>query len=440
MVHDVSDVPAGPASLDSVRVEFNEERLINDAGLLLAATLADRLGLEDLVNESVWLPYRTPGAALPGRKVMSLVHGMLAGADSIDDMNVLRAGSTGLVLGHRVMAPSTLGTFLRAFTFGHVRQLDRVLDVALARAWEAGAAPGDGPLVIDLDSFIGEVHGYEKQGASYGYTRVYGYHPIIATRSDTGEVLHIRNRKGSANTQRGGERFVDELLARVRRAGHHGLIVLRADSGFENHKLMRSLDQQGIEFSIGVKQSKQVRALIAEIPEENWVAVPDYPQTGEAQIAETKLGPFRLIVRRTRLLGAQAELWPDWRHHTFATNRTIPPLVADTDHRDHAGIELTIRDLKDQALAHFPSGRYDANSAWTVIAAIAHNLARWITLIGLPNRPVQTATARRRHLLGLPGRLTRTSRQWTLRLPARWPWKTDFTTVLDAIRALPVRT
>ena len=153
---------------------FNEPRLISDAGLLLTATLADRLGLEELVNESVWLPYGTAGAALPGRKVMTLVHGMIAGADSIDDMDLLRAGSTGLVLGHRVMAPSTLGTFLRAFSFGHVRQLDRVLDVALARAWAAGAGPGDLPLVIDLDSFVGEVYGYEKEGAGYGYTHSSG--------------------------------------------------------------------------------------------------------------------------------------------------------------------------------------------------------------------------------------------------------------------------
>ena len=150
---------------------------------MICATLAERLGLEELVNESVWLPYRSPGAALPGREVMTLVHGMLAGADSIDDMNVLRAGSTSLILGHRVMAPSTLGTFQRAFTFGHVRQLDRVLDVALARTWEAGAGPQDTPLVIDLDSFIGEVHGHGKQGAGYGYARIYGYHPIIATRA-----------------------------------------------------------------------------------------------------------------------------------------------------------------------------------------------------------------------------------------------------------------
>jgi hypothetical protein len=421
-------------------VQFDEQRLVSDAGLLVCATLAERLEIEGLVNESVWLDRRAPGAALPGRKVMSLVHGMLAGADSIDDMNVLRAGSTSLVLGHRVMAPSTLGTFLRAFTFGHVRQLDHVLDVSLSRAWGAGAGPGELPLVIDIDSFIGEVHSDRKQGASYGYTRQLGYHPIVAVRGDTGEVLHIRNRKGKANTQRGANRFVDEMLARVRRAGHTGTIVIRADSGFENHKQFKALDRQGVEFSIGVKQSKTIRALIEEIPNTDWIPVADYPEGGEAQIAETRLGTWRLIVRRTRLVGAQAELFPDWRHHCFATNRTVPMLVADTDHRDHATIELVIRDLKDQALAHFPSGQFAANSAWTVIAALAHNLGRWTTQIGLPDRPVQTARSRRRHLLRIPARLTRTSRQWTLRMPARWPWQTDFTTVLDRIRALPALT
>jgi hypothetical protein len=440
MVQDAADVLAGPASLDAVRVAFDEPRLVSDAGLLLTATLAERLGIEELVNESVWLGYRVAGAAFPGRKVMSLVHGMLAGADSIDDMNVLRAGSTGLILGHRVMAPSTLGTFLRAFSFGHVRQLDHVLDVALGRAWDAGAGPDELPLVIDIDSFIGEVHGDHKQGAGYGYTRQLGYHPILAVRSDTGEVLHIRNRKGKANTQRGVRRFVDELLARVRRAGHGGRVVIRADSGVENHQLMRALDRQDVEFSIGVKQSKQVRALIEQIPDADWVTIDDYPETGQAQIAETRLGTWRLIVRRTRLIGAQAELFPDWRHHCFATNRTVAILVADVDHRDHATIELVIRDLKDQALKHFPSAQFNANSAWTVIAALAHNLGRWSTQIGLPNQPVQTADTRRRRLLQIPGRLTRTSRQWTLRMPARWPWHTDFTTILDAIRALPALT
>lgn len=439
MVHDGADV-TGPARLDAVRVRFDEDRLVSDAGLLLCATLADRLGIEELVNESVWLGYGTPGAALPGRKVMTLISGMLAGADSIDDMNLLRTGSTGLVLGHRVMAPSTLGTFLRAFTFGHVRQLDRVLDVALARAWEAGAGPADGPLVIDVDSFVGEVYGYDKQGAGYGYTRVYGYHPLTAIRADTGEVLHIRNRKGQANTQRGVERFIDELLARVARAGHHGQVVVRADSGFENHRLMRTLDTRGVQFSIAVKNSPQIKQLIEQIPETDWTPVADYPAGGEAQVAELPFKGWRLIVRRTRLTDEhQARLWPDWRHHAFVTNRTVPTLTADTDHRDHAEIELTIRDLKDQALAHFPSGQMHANSAWTVIAALAHNLARWTTLIGLPDRTVQTARTRRRQLLQIPGRLVHTARQWTLRLPTRWPWRTDFLTVLDALRALPAR-
>ncbi|HET9117135.1 MAG TPA: IS1380 family transposase [Pseudonocardiaceae bacterium] len=440
MVHDVPDVLAGPQRLDSVGVEFNEQRLVSGAGLLLTATLAQRLGLEALVNESVWLPYGTPGAALPGRKVMTLVHGMIAGADSIDDMDLLRAGSTGLVLGHRVMAPSTLGTFLRAFSFGHVRQLDRVLDELVARAWAAGTGPGDGPLVIDLDSFVGEVYGYQKEGAGYGYTHRFGYHPLLATRSDTGEVLHVRLRKGSANTQRGIERFVDELLPRVHRAGHHGQIIIRADIGFENHKLMKSLAKRGVEFSIGAKQSKKVRALIAEIPEDAWVPVTGYSDRGEAQVAEAAYGDWRLIVRRTRLTDPeQLALWPDWRHHAFLTNRDVPLESADIDHRDHAQIELVIRDLKDQALAHFPSGNYSANSAWTVIAAIAHNLARWTGLIGHPTRSVQTAATRRRQLLQIPGRIITTARRWTLRLPARWPWAECFLTALARIRALPLR-
>ncbi len=171
--------------------------------------------------------------------------------------------------------------------------------------------------------------------------------------------------------------------------------MIRADSGFENRKLIRVLHRQGVEFLIAVKQSTTIRALIAEIPESDWVTITNYPDTGEAQIAETRLGDFRLIVRRTRLLGAQAELFPDWRHHAFATNRTVPTLTADIDHRDHATIEFAIRDLKDQALAHFPTGRFAANSAWTVIAALSHNLGRCSTQLGLPNRPVQTARARR---------------------------------------------
>jgi hypothetical protein len=248
-------------------VAFDDERAVANAGLLLPATLGRRLGLEQLVDETVDLG-RRPGAARPGRKLLSLVHAMLLGADCIDDCEVLRSGRTEAVLGHRPMAPSTLGTFLRSFTFGHVRQLDRVLGEALRRAWQAGAGPGDGPLVIDLDSFIGEVHGDAKQGAGYGYSGRLGYHPLLATRADSNEVLHVRLRKGQANTQRGVERFVDELLARVRRAGHADELVVRADSGFWNKKLCVRLRKAGCRYSIGVTQQKIVRERIAAIPDD----------------------------------------------------------------------------------------------------------------------------------------------------------------------------
>jgi len=422
--------------VDSLRVAFDDERLVSDAGLMLPASLAGRLGVEALVNETVDLSGRT-GGVLPGRKVMSLVSGMLAGGDCIDDMDVLRAGSTGLVLGHRVMAPSTLGTFLRAFTFGHVRQLDRVLDETLCRAWAAGAGPGDQRLVVDIDSFIGEVCGYKKQGTGYGYTKKLGYHPLLATRAGSSEVLHIRNRKGSANTQRGQQRFLDELLARVRRAGATGTILVRGDSGFENKKVFKRLDDRGVEFSIGVKQHKHIRAAIDQIPEHQWQHLENYPDTGEAQIAESTANGWRLIVRRVRTLGGQGQLFDTWQHFAFATNRTELLAVVESEHREHAVVELAIRDLKDQALAHFPSGKFDANSAWCVIAALAHNLGRWTSMIGLPDQVPRTAATRRRRLFQIPGRLTRTARQWTLHLPSRWPWQEQFTEALERIRALP---
>src|SRR5450432_2295622 len=216
----------GGRRLDRLEAVFDDQRVVANAGVVLAATLCDRLGIERLVDESVSLADRSAGSGA-GAKVLSLVHAMLLGADSIDDCDVLRVGETSRVVGHRVLAPSTLGTFLRGFTFGHVRQLDRVLAESLRRAWGAGAGPGSGRLVIDLDSFVCEVHGDHKQGAGYGYTHKLGYHPIVAVRAGTLETLHIRQRKGSANTQRGAVRFVDELAARVRRAGATGEILLR---------------------------------------------------------------------------------------------------------------------------------------------------------------------------------------------------------------------
>jgi hypothetical protein len=421
---------------DATRVVFDDERVVPNAGIMLPAVLAGRLGIEALVDEIVDLGDR-PGGANAGRKVMSLVSSMCLGADCIDDCDLLRAGQARRVLGHEVAAPSTLGTFLRAFTFGHVRQLDRVLAQSLVRAWSAGAGPGDERLVVDVDSFVGEVYGYKKQGAGYGYTHQLGYHPIIATRAGTGEVLHIRARKGSANTSRGALRFVEELIPRVARAGATGEKLLRADSGFWNTKIMDRLAAAGWTYSIGVRQQKAVSAAIAAIPEQNWMVLEDYPERGEAQIAETTLGTRRLIVRRTRLVGAQAELWPDWRHHAFLTNRTEPLSVVEAEHRQHAVVELAIRDLKDQALAHFPSGRFLANAAWTVIAALAHNLLRWTTLIGLPDTTVPAARTLRRRLLTIPGRLVTSGRRVTLRMPAGWPWHTHFLAALARLRALP---
>jgi len=423
--------------LDGVNVVFDDRRVVSDAGVMLVATLARRLGVEALAGDLVRLRRDRPGAANAGRKVMALLFSMVLGADSIDDAGVLRAGRTRRLLGGWLPAPSTLGTFLRAFTFGHVRQLDKLLGRSLERAWRAGAGPGDGRLVIDVDSFVGEVHGYLKQGAAYGYTKLFGYHPILATRADTREALHIRLRKGSANTQKGMLRFCDELIARVTRAGATGVKLLRADSGFWNTKVFQRLEKAGWQYSIGVRMIKTVRAAVEAIPEDAWTKIADYPVEGEAQIAETVYGGRRLIVRRTRLLGAQAELWPDWRHFCFLTNRTEDIALVEAEHRDHAVVEQVIADLKDQALAHFPSGHFHANAAWTVLAALAHNLLRWTQLLGLPDTTTRAARTLRRRLLSIPGRLTHHARGWTLHLPARWPWHGDYINALNRIRALP---
>jgi hypothetical protein len=430
----------GPVGLDGVQVCFDDERVVSDAGIVLVATVAARLGIEELAQRFVRLRLKLPGAGNAGRKVMSLIFAMALGADSIDDCDVLRAGRTRRLLGGWVAAPSTLGTFLRAFTFGHVRQLDKLLGEAIERAWKAGAGPGDGRLVVDVDSFVGEVCGRLKQGAAYGYTKLLGYHPILATRADTRETLHIRLRNGSANTQKGMLRFCEELIARVNRAGATGVKLLRADSGFWNTKVFERLEKAGWQYSIGVRMIKTVRAAVEAIDEDAWTKIADYPEEGEAQIAETSHGGRRLIVRRTRLLGAQAELWPDWRHFAFITNRTDDIAVVEAEHRDHAVVEQVIADLKDQALAHFPSGHFHANAAWTVLAALAHNLLRWTQLLGLPDTTVRAARTLRRRLLAIPGRLTSHARGWTLHLPARWPWHGDYINALNRIRALPAAT
>ena len=435
-------------AIDRIEVTFDDETLVADAGLIVPATLMVRLGLEALINQTVRLVGRVGGAG-PGRKVLTLVAAILAGGSHIDHANKLRAGATEAVLPFRVMAPSTLGTFLRAFTFGHIRQFDAVIAETIRRAWSAGAGPGNEAVTIDLDSTICEVHGKAKHGAAYGYTKVFGYHPILATRADTGEVLHARLRKGSS--QRGAKRFVEELIARVRRAGATGQLTVRADAGFWNYALIDTLVRLGVRWSVTVRINKQIRAGIDAIAETAWTTI-TYPDGGEAQVAETVYvtgqgrhrRELRLVVRRTRLTDAdQRRLWPDWRHHAFITNVPLATVAVDAFHRDHATVELAIRDLKEGAgLEHCPSGRFFANAAWLGCAVLAHNLIRWTARLGdlHPDDQLTVAHTIRTRLLALPGRLVNRSRQWTLRLPARWPWAHSFDIALDRIRSLPLVT
>ncbi len=295
-------------AIDRLDVTFDDESLVANAGLVVPATLMVGLGLERLVNATVRLGGRV-GGARPGRKVLTLVATIMAGGSHIDHADMLRAGATQRVLPFRVMAPSTLGTFLRAFTFGHVRQLDRVIAETLRHAWSLGAGPGDRRLVIDVDSTICEVVGKQKHGAGYGYTKRFGYHPIVATHAETGEVLHARMRKGQANTQRGTKRFIEELVARVRRAGALGEIVCRFDSGFWSGDTIAMLGRLDVRYTMAVRTNTQgIAGTIATIDENAWVDI-DYTPDGEAQVAECVYGSGRgrhrverrLIVRRTRL-------------------------------------------------------------------------------------------------------------------------------------------
>jgi hypothetical protein len=442
----VSGVSRG---IDRVEVVFDDPNLVANAGLLVPATLMARLGLEALVNTRVRLGGRVGGAS-PGRKVLTLVAAILAGGSHIDHVNVLRAGATQAVLGFRVMAPSTLGTFLRSFTFGHVRQLDRVIAETIGRAWALGAGPGEGPLVIDMDSTICEVHGHHKQGAAYGYTRTLGCHPILATRADTGEVLHARLRKGSS--QRGHKRFVEELIARVRRAGATGALCLRADGGFWSHELIDTLRRLNVGWSITVRINKTIQAAIGAIDEAAWVPIV-YPDGGQAAVAETtyttgrgrKRRSYRLVVRRTKLTDpAQQALWADWRHHAFVTSSTTDTVTTDRFHRDHAGVELAIRDLKEGAgMAHCPSGRFFANAAWLACAVLAHNIYRWTATLGGIRHLDELTVARtlRTQLIAVPARLVNHAGTPTWRGPLNWPWAEPFTQALSNLRALrPVPT
>jgi hypothetical protein len=437
-------------SLDRLGSEFDGTQLVADAGLHLPALLAERLGLRGLADTWVDLG-AAPGRANAGDKLLTLVMSALAGGDCIDDTDALRAGGTEQVLGFRVKAPSTLGTFLRSFSLGHVRQLDRVSRELLRRAWSAGAGPGAGSLTIDIDSTVCETYGLAKQGAvHHAYSGVRGYHPLLAVAAGTGDVLHTRLREGRAATVRGAAHFLRETVARARAAGATGGLVVRADSGFYAHDVVTACRELGVRFSITTRfYGQRLRSLVEAIPEDAWTPIP-YPIEGGADVAEIAYTPFRnhgwttavpvrLIVRRVRpKAGSQLSLFALYDYHPFITDREGGMVELEADHRRHAEVENAIRDLKHGVgLNHLPSGRFAANAAWLAVQVIAHNLARWTARIGLGSTGPVTVKTLRRRLFGLAGRLTRSARRVTLHLPAHWPWAADWLTALARLRAIP---
>ena len=368
---------------DRIQIAFDDPRLVANAGLLLPVTLAQHLGLREVVDRHVDLG-DAPGRANPGDKLLTLVASALAGGDFIDDADVLRTGGTAGAIGCVVKAPSTLGTFLRSFRWGHVRQLDRVSRELLSRAWAAGAGPGEGPLTIDLDSTMCETYGLAKEGARHhGYTGQRGYHPLLAIAAGTGEVLMSRLREGRANTARGAAHFLRETVGRVRHAGARGQLTVRADSGFYAHALVVVCREMDVRFSITIRQHARLRELIEAIPEEDWTPVP-YWMDGGGDVAETTYTPFtgepeaapvRLIVRRVKPTpGSQLALFASYSYHGFITDRDGETLELEADHRRHAEIENAIRDLKHGVgLNHLPSGRFPANGAWLALGNPVHS-------------------------------------------------------------------
>ena len=431
--------------IDGLEVRFDDASLVADAGLLVAGTVMERLGLEALIDDVVRPPAAGRGS---GAKALSVVASMLVGGSFVGDADRLRAGSAGAVLPFAVSAPSTLGTWLRSFTWGHVRQFDRAGELALGRAWSVGAAPAVEAMTVDVDSTVCEVCGKAKHGAAYGHTKVLGYNPLVAARDDTGEIIHTRMRSGSS--QRGHKRFIVETLARLGRLAPGAALTVRADAGFFSYDTIGAVSARGASYSITIPQNSKVTAAVAAIDDESWKPIA-YTQDGIAEVAETTITTgrrdnkaprrLRLVVRRTRLVGAQGTLWPDWRHHCFVTDRDdLDTEAADAYHRAHARVELAIKDLKDNGLAHCPSGRFFANAAHLACAALAHNIARWTTRLGQAqhHKALTVAATVRRRLLTIPGRVVNHSRRHILRMPADWPWAHTFTRALRHIRSLPL--
>jgi hypothetical protein len=450
-----------PTAID---IAFDEPNLIADAGLVPVMALAEHIDLPALITEHLRITAAANSAgANPAAKVMSLLGGMLTGADSISDVDRLRLGATDRVF-TGIRAPSTLGTFLRAFTHGHVQQLNKVLRATLvALAQRVDLLPGADQMVyVDLDSTHRRVYGYAKQGAQNG--RLKGtktLHPLIATVCTPlarPVVAGIRLRRGKCADVRGAARFLAETLAVVRQIAPNATVVVRADSKFYTAELAATAARYDAHVSLTTGSNPSVDAAITTIAEQAWTPI-HYPNafvdtdTGElisdAQVAQIDYTAFvskptnqqvtgRLIVRRVKRLNprvtpGQEELFSLWRHHAVFVTSAFEMLTAEAQHRDHAIVEQVIADAASSALAHLPSGVFNANAAWAVLWAIAHNLTRATgTLADTFHARATTATIRA-HLINVPARIARGARRLTLHLPARWPWENAWTGLHAAV-------
>jgi len=442
---------------------FDDPNLVSCAGLVPIVSLAQQCDLPALADEHLSVP--TDKGANAGAKVTSLVAGMVAGADSIDDMALLRHGAMGTLFDHPY-APSTLGSFLREFTFGHVRQLDAVATRLLSALCDrTPVLTGiDGPVLVDIDDTIIEVHGPGKQGSGYGYSGVRGLNALITTVT-TGEaapvILGQRLRKGGCGSPRGAARMVSDTLAavgRLRCAESTEKVLLRADSAFYGHPTVSAAIRGGAQVSVTVRLDPKVKAAIAAIGEDQWTSI-EYTDAlydegtrrwiSRAEVAEIAFTAFssrkasqqvpgRLVVRRIPDLNragddGQATLFDTWRFHGFFTTSDLDTVTADKTHRGHAIIEQVNADLKDSALAHLPSGRFNANAAWLVLAVMAFNLTRAAaTITGPALAKARTATIRRT-LVTVPARIASSARRLTLHLPRDWPWEPAWITLFDSV-------
>jgi hypothetical protein len=444
----------------SVSAAFDDPNLVSCSGLVPVVALAKRAGLHRLIREHLQVP-GTPGAN-PVTKVVALVAGMIAGADSIDDMDLLRHGAMRRIFS-AVRAPSTLGTFLRAFSFGHVRQLDAVAARFLVNltAQVPVLAGADKVAFLDIDDTIKATYGYQKEGAGYGYSKVKGLNAlfaIVSTPLSAPLIAATRLRKGSTNSPKGASRLVADALATVKRAGATGLITMRADSAYYAHDVIAAARRAGARFSVTARMDRAVTRAITQISEDDWVpikyrhAIYDQDEqrwVSDAEVAEITFTAFtsrrksehitaRLIVRRVKRLNpktapaGQGELFSIWRHHAVFTDSREQMLAAEATHRDHAIIEQTFSDLKAGPLAHLPSSSFSANGAWAVLAAIAFNLTRAAgTLASTFHAKATTATIRAQ-LIAVPGRIARSARKIRIHLPTNWPWEQHWQALFDA--------